>query len=518
MLPLDNDIREKILNTEGNIVVSASAGTGKTYTTVKKVIRDVEQVNNFQTFAAITFTRKAAKEIQERIGIKKGDGFIGTNDNFVLMEIIQPFMFDVYGIEFKKEIKPDFSNQNAVRSFDDGIHKIKTSGFLCKYDNRYKNFAFQLALDIMKKSVSARRYFKSKYFRLYIDEYQDSDVDMHNLFMFITDSLGVPLFIVGDAKQSIYGWRGAYSDGFKNLIKRKNFSSFQLLHNFRSNKLIQNYSNIFMEDVRNNFQITDFNEEVSSYRYENIDEAINFIKNWIKYDSKCCFLNYRRDSAEEWSNWLKNNELDFVYIPPSPLDYSDLESEHVWIARLIASYLIEDRFNEYDVFSEIPFPESFEFHKIRSILKKIEEKRSEEISFQKICIELYEYLGYSMETERISNEIRILFEVVNDEYYIPSYNSSKYQLTTSTIHSSKGLEYEQVIIMGNDYNFNSENDRFLHYVAVSRPRTRLLILIHNNTRGIEYRSEILSVVNKTRELGFDIKVSDVIKMLKQKDL
>ncbi|TKG98623.1 ATP-dependent helicase [Peribacillus simplex] len=518
MLPVDNDIREKILNTEGNIVVSASAGTGKTFTTVKRIIRDVEQVINYQTFAAITFTRKAAKEIQERLGIKKGDGFIGTNDNFVFMEIIQPFMYDVYGIEFKKEIKPDFSNQNAIRSFDDGIQKIKTSGFLCKYDNRYKNFAFQLALDILRKSVSARRYFKSKYFRLYIDEYQDSDVDMHNLFMFITDSLGVPLFVVGDAKQSIYGWRGAYSEGFKNLTKCDNFSSFQLLHNFRSNKLIQNYSNIFMDDVRNYFQTTDFNEEVSSYRYENIDDAISFIKNWVKNDSKCCFLNYRRDSAEEWSNLLKNNDLDFVYIPPSPLDYSDLESEHVWIARLIANYLIKDRFNEYDVFSEIPFPESFEFRKIKSILKQIEEKRSEETIFHKFCIELYKYLGYPMESEKISNEINVLFNVVNSECYIPSYNSSKYQLTTSTIHSSKGLEYEQVIIMGNDYNFNSEDDRFLHYVAVSRPKARLLILIHNDARGLGYMSEIVSVVKKTVELGFDIKVSDVIKTLKQKKL
>ena len=49
---------------------------------------------------------------------------------------------------------------------------------------------------------------KAKYYRIYIDEYQDSDRDMHNLFMYICKKLEIPLFIVGDLKQSIYGWRG----------------------------------------------------------------------------------------------------------------------------------------------------------------------------------------------------------------------------------------------------------------------------------------------------------------------
>lgn len=514
MFPVDNDIRELILNSEGNIVVSASAGTGKTFTTVKRIIQDVNRVTNYQTFAAITFTRKAAKEIQDRLGLNKGGGFTGTNDNFVLNEIIQPFMYDVYGEEYKKEIKPDFSNQSLIRGFDEGIDKIKNSGFLCKYDNNHKNFAFQLALDILKRSGSAKRYFKSKYFRLYIDEYQDSDVDMHNLFMYICDNLKVPLFVVGDIKQSIYGWRGAYSNGFKSLLARDDFSTFNLWHNFRSNELIQNYSNIFMDEARDNFQTVEFNEEVQSYRFRDEKDAVEYITKWLDIDSKCAFLNYKRDSAERWSNLLKENNINFVYIPASPLDNADLESEHVWIARLLASFLMEDRFNEYDVFSEIPLPESYEFKEIRKMLYLIKDKVGDKNEFNKVCLKFYKYLGYYNLNKKILKEILVLFEIVNDSRFIPYYNSNKYKLTASTIHSSKGLEFEQVIIIGNEYNFTNESDRFLHYVAVSRPKNRLLILIYDDARGLRYYKELERVVNKTIELGFDIKLSNIIKRRK----
>ncbi len=517
MLPIDNDIREEILNVDGNVVVSASAGTGKTHTTVMRINQDVSNLINHQTFAAITFTRKAAQEIRERVGFNE-DGFIGTNDNFVLTEIIQPFMYDVYGEEFKTDIKQNFSDDNRIESFEIGIERIRTSGYICKFDTNYKNFAFQLALDILKRSKSARRYIRAKYFRLYIDEYQDSDVDMHNLFIYICEDLKVPIFVVGDIKQSIYGWRGAHSEGFQYLIEHEEFNAFQLWHNFRSNKVIQNYSNIFMKDVRNNFQAVEFDAEVQSYRFTDQDQAVRFIAKWLDKDSRCSFLNYSNNSAEQWSEMLSEEDADFVYIPPSPLDFSNLESEHVWIARLLACYLLEDRFNEHDVFLEIPLPESFEFHKIRGHLQKISKNKNEENNFIEACLMLYSYLDYPDINDQMLREISTLFEVVNDERYIPSYNEHLYKHTTSTIHSSKGLEYEQVIIVGNDFNFSSDNDRYLHYVAVSRPQSRLLVLIYDDVRGKNYLRELNRVVNKTADLGFNVKLQNVIKRYKHRHL
>ena len=150
MQPIDNDIREQIITSNGNIAVSASAGTGKTYTTIQKILYEMQRERTFKTFAAITFTRKVAKEIQVRLGGNK-EGFVGTNDNFILQEVIRPFMYDVYGREYKKELKPDYSSGNRIRAFEDGIKKIGDTGFICKYFDNKKNFTFQLGLDILKK-------------------------------------------------------------------------------------------------------------------------------------------------------------------------------------------------------------------------------------------------------------------------------------------------------------------------------------------------------------------------------
>jgi superfamily I DNA/RNA helicase len=512
MSPLDKDIRDEILTTEGSIVISASAGTGKTYTTIQRIIKDTDENNNYQTFAAVTFTRKAAKEILNRLGPNKGEGFVGTNDNFIWLEIIQPFMYDVYGLDFKKEIKRDFSNENEIITYDEGIEKIRNTQLMCKYRNNKKNFAFQLAIEILKGSYSCRRYIKAKYYRIYIDEYQDCDVDMHNFFMYLCDVLKIPLFVVGDSKQSIYGFRGAYSEGFTEIINKQSFESFELWHNFRSNRVIQNYSNIFMDSVRKHYQQTEFNDEIIAFKYGSDSEAIEYISDWINVSKKCAFLNFSNRNAESWSEQLNDNGIPFVFIPSSPLDYTSLESEHIWIARAIAHYSLEHRYSEYDFMDEIPMPETYKISKIKSLLQEIEKSKNEQYDHEENCIKLYEYLSYSEDLEKIKREISKLYEVMNDDMYIPTYNQELYKLTSGTIHSSKGLEFEQVIINAQDYNLSNAGIEFLHYVAISRPEKKLLILMKNGFIG-RYEGYIHNSVLKTRELGNEIEVEHVIKII-----
>lgn len=513
MLPVDNDVREQVLNEKGNIVISASAGTGKTYTTIKRIIRDTVENTNYQTFAAITFTRKAAKEILNRLGPNRNDGFVGTNDKFIWLEIVQPFMYDVYGSEFKVDINPDFSNENQISDFDEGIEKIRTTHKMCKYDYNTKNFAFQLALYILKNSHSARRFMKAKYYRIYIDEYQDSDVDMHNFFMYLSDNLKIPLFIVGDSKQSIYGFRGAYSEGFKSLFEKENFNNFTLWHNFRSNKAIQNYSNIFMEEVRNNYQAVEFNNEVTLYKYNNKDDAAGYIQEWIDIEKKCTILNFSNDNAKIWSNILVDYDLEFVYIPSSPLDYSSLESEHIWIVRSIAHYTLQNRYSEYDFRDEIPMPDEYKITKLKKLLKNIVDSSEIYENYEEKVFKLYQYLGYPNLTDKIRKEIKELYKVVEDDKYIPTYNQDRYRLTSGTIHSSKGLEFSQVIINAGDYDFTRNGIKYLHYVAVSRPEDRLLVIAGRGFSFNRYKGYIENAVMKTKSLGFDIEISDVINII-----
>ena len=142
-------IQEEIVNTPGNLIVQASAGTGKTHTMVNKIAKEIEKNHNYQVIAAITFTIKAAQEIKDRLSVDVTRHFIGTNNSFAIDEVIKPFMKDVFGADFDLDMSTDYSAK--VDSFQDGIAKIKNEGILSSYKNNKENFIFDLELIIVEK-------------------------------------------------------------------------------------------------------------------------------------------------------------------------------------------------------------------------------------------------------------------------------------------------------------------------------------------------------------------------------
>ena len=159
-------IQQEIIDTPGNLIIQASAGTGKTHTLVSKIAAELESKNTFQSIAAITFTIKAAKEIQERLTTDTRNHFIGTNHSFAIEEIIKPFFKDVYGLKYDLDLNTDYSA--TFFSFNEGLKKIKESQILGGYKDTKKNFVFDLALEIVKKSKACRLYLKAKYFKIFI--------------------------------------------------------------------------------------------------------------------------------------------------------------------------------------------------------------------------------------------------------------------------------------------------------------------------------------------------------------
>ena len=141
-------IQEKIIEIPGNLIVRASAGTGKTHTMVNKIAKEIDDNHSHKVVAAITFTIKAAQEIKDRLSVDVIHHFIGTNNSFVIEEIIKPFMKDVYGSDFGLDMSTDYSEK--VQTYQEGVEKIKTEGVLCSYQDNKKNFIFDLAQEIVE--------------------------------------------------------------------------------------------------------------------------------------------------------------------------------------------------------------------------------------------------------------------------------------------------------------------------------------------------------------------------------
>ena len=131
-------VQKEIVETSGNLIVRASAGTGKTFTMVNKIAKEIDDNHTHKVIAAITFTIKAAQEIKDRLSVDISQHFIGTNNSFVIEEVIKPFMKDVYGADFDLDMSTDYSVK--VNTFQEGIDKVRNEGILCSYKDNKNNF------------------------------------------------------------------------------------------------------------------------------------------------------------------------------------------------------------------------------------------------------------------------------------------------------------------------------------------------------------------------------------------
>ena len=93
-----------------------------------------------------------------------------------------------------------------------------------------------------------------EYSNILIDEFQDTDHYQKDLFDKLLTKKNLNSFtVVGDADQSIYGWRGAYPDLFKKYVDNEEGYNFELitLHkNYRSSKAIVEFNEEFIKEKR----------------------------------------------------------------------------------------------------------------------------------------------------------------------------------------------------------------------------------------------------------------------------
>lgn len=492
-------IQEEIVNTPGNLIVQASAGTGKTHTMVSKIAKEIENNHTHKVIAAITFTIKAAQEIKDRLSVDVTRHFIGTNNSFAIDEVIKPFMKDVFGADFDLDMSTDYSAK--VDSFQDGIEKIKNEGILSSYKNNKKNFIFDLAQVIVEKSLACRLYLQAKYIKIYIDEYQDCDKSMHKFFMYLCDELKIETFIVGDEKQSIYIWRGAYPEAFKSIVGKPNFKKIFMGDNFRSCQQIQNYSNLLCKETRHLYKpISDLNNII--WLTPNEENWASEVLSYIKPDFKTALLRFSNDNAKLGASQLSADGVEFIYIPQTPI--ADITTETAWLYSAIAKFLLIETYSVYDLISEIPV-EGNESRKnvstIKKLLKNIENTKCDKRSFEGCVIKLAEYIGYDTRTDHIQK----LYKTISDISYRVAFEPDKYQHISITFHSSKGLEFEQVIVFAEDYKLSDMASVYNHYVAVTRGKTKLIIVNSSNYNAVCFKKNLESILSESH-----LKISDVV--------
>lgn len=127
----------------------------------------------------------------------------------------------------KVEIQTDVFHVQAAELFEKKLKESESVDFISMVNISTKMIREQ---DYVKKTLEAR------FPWFLIDEYQDLGKALHEIVLELKNQTGAKIFAVGDMNQSIYGFNGAYPDFLNELDTMSDFESIPLTSNYRSNQ------------------------------------------------------------------------------------------------------------------------------------------------------------------------------------------------------------------------------------------------------------------------------------------
>lgn len=476
-------------------------GSGKTYTVVKRIEKELQEISEYQGIIACSFTKEASEELKKRINKKFNldNCFIGTIDSWV-KNIICTFVnralkscnklnnqiiidnniffpednVKINGNYILKnnqryltinelvryyDIYPNYQNKGN-QYYNEWLQKLQNNEYEISFPS-YFFASYIVKMDIFKE------WFNNKYTTIYIDEAQDLNYFQHYFFDTLKRETKINIVMVGDANQSIYQFRGARPELFKKLLNN-GYSEYKIDVSVRCHPSIIHYANkIFDDSIKKKFDT-----ESHVYVINNID--IEFLK---CIENSTFILTESNKTAQELYEQYKQ-DFDIIYTKKMDLDnkiHNDYYLNSDIIDELLKYYLNYD-----NILDKYKYP----FEKIEPILincnskiKQRDFKISEKTNLMDFLNKSCRILGIDL-SENTINQIEIKLE---DEKYKYNYYVVEKQNRIMTIHSSKGLENDNVIIIL-DSPYNKINDEFKNklFVAITRARNNVYILSKNN--------------------------------------
>lgn len=232
---LNESQRRVVTTTDGPLLIIAGPGTGKTLTIVRRIAWLISQGVKPESILAVTFTNRAAREMQERAEMLLANDtskiFIGTLHllGLKIMKEAPSTDFMLYSREEQIELVKTLSKKTNTRAQDavEKISRIKNfidplnagiQGLFDDYELALKNNhavdfddLIRTPITILEQDPSAS--FVSKFTHIMVDEYQDINPAQYRLLRLLAQRSG-NMCAIGDSDQAIYGFRGADSSGF----------------------------------------------------------------------------------------------------------------------------------------------------------------------------------------------------------------------------------------------------------------------------------------------------------------
>ena len=529
--------QKQIIDSKNNTIVVSNPGTGKTTTLSLKVIKLLQDKVKPENILCITFTEKAKKEMFDaiydnsnkqfsdaelmKINIhtfhsfaynylldigKIGGDIVGNNlMRFSILESFEKNHALNYGKDYivstivpKTEnairyiksfgITPDKINLEKATKLLEEIFDEKSSTYSIDEMKSFLNYFVEAYKEYEKSKLQAVDYsdmllmFKenfrgNKFQYVLVDEMQD----MNEIEAEIATMVAENLFLVGDAKQAIFGFQGGSVKNFKKFMASCEKKMLSL--NRRSSQQILDYSKKhFLENTQ---QRDLFEEELSVFKSLGKGEIPKVISTSAHLSKILEIIEQNQDKTVgiitrtngqiiKISKFLDSNNIEYSSTS-SQASAEQAKNEIQSYIKGLLSDRIEDKISAtFTIFAPYSLKEAFEFSKafkdeefgklerIKSWGMKLQREELDDLfedvilpmciskgsewfaSATKVKEEINEFLTFETPT------LQGLFDFISigEESYLEQKSESKVTLTT--VHKSKGRAFDVVVYIPSD--------------------------------------------------------------------
>lgn len=548
---LNDEQKKAVMHLNGPCLVLAGAGSGKTRVLTTRIAYLIDNGIPSYNILAITFTNKAAKEMKERVEtlVPGNYAFLGTfhslgvrilrenskecglESNFTILDSDDVLSLIKRIMKNKaidpKELAPSYvrnrisfiKNENlSSREIDNLFNTISEKRVLDIYQTYqeliHKNNSVDfddllvLPVELFKKYPEILDKYQEKFKYILVDEYQDTN-EVQYQFNKLLASKYRNLFVVGDANQSIYGFRNA---NFRNILNfEKDYKDAYVVtleSNYRSTNNILECANCV---IRNNKERKELNlkgtigdgvktqyitcengkmealtiiDEIKKlynqgYDYKDIGILYRtngqsrlleevFLKENIPYNVVGAYYFYQRKEIKDLLSYLKliNNQNDDIALrrvinePKRGIGEKAIENLSNEATRLGSSMfdaiskgrelafkeLILDMIKAQD---NLSLTEFIDYVIDKSGMKEsLTSDKSLENDLRLDNLEEFKSVTASFEERTGSVNLSDFLEEISLVADISEHKEEKDAVTLMTIHSAKGLEFDCVFLCG----------------------------------------------------------------------
>jgi DNA helicase-2/ATP-dependent DNA helicase PcrA len=527
---LNEDQRRAATALDGPVLIVAGPGTGKTKTLTARIAHLIaEGAAKPEQILALTFTKKSAEEMQQRVGALLAQANAGKTKT-PHVSTFHALCHELAGGE------PVFISDAQRRMM---IKRLPKSGRFTGLPprelglriSRAKNMAeddpeltkmvqaYDLALAelglidfddllvrarrLLEEDSAARETIQKRYTHILVDEFQDTNRLQYELLHLLRGNDN--LFVIGDPLQSIYGFRGASGSIFEQF--RADFPEAEavtLRTNYRSAPEIVALSNALFAAApdltpyssrRGSVQATQVLNEYSEAAWVlgEIQKAIgggDMLRAISDDDAalhrtlKDFAIIYRsRSAATAVQKAVADSGLPYQIVG----DGSPYEQPHV--QAIIALLRGADNGEPAEL-------EGFTAGQAQAVQRllgdtkdmlphRLAEKIADTLGFERTSPSLQQFLGSLIRFRTLHDAVQHLQQIAETGFYDPAADV----ITLLTIHASKGLEFPHVFLIGAEQGLlphgkaNEDEERRLFYVAVTRAKDALDITYASKRGG-----------------------------------